>query len=545
MAKGFIRGTLMGTAVSVIGLSALSVWSGLPDAPRAPSQTDQTAALQQDTAASDTPAATETPPTPAAASTPAPESESDAGVAGVSDAATPPSTAEVDVPAGSVFNAPREDGQAVLPQADAVPQIATAPMLDSATPPANPPLSMIGRDSAAQPQADQGAGSLATPPDAVDAPIINAPVTGTAPNSTAPAEPQAPAARADGTGPAVSTEPVQPDQAQAEADQTSPDRPAPAEEDTGLAALAPMPAPQTAPRRQPLPVIEAAPPAVTPEQTAPQAPVAVPDTAPLIRPAIGTPATSLVDRPAPGNEAAETNSPDDAIPLRRNALAFEDPEGRPRLAIVLIDRGDTVIGVEALRDFPYPLTFAVDAARPDAAEASARYRAAGFEVMALVDLAVDSTPQDAEVAMEVSLSAVPDAVAVMEGDATGFQASRPVSDQVAAIAGQRGYGLVMLPNGLNTAQRQAARTGVPSATVFRDFDGAGQDAAAIRRFLDQGAFRAGQQASGLQVEDEGEGVIMLGRLRPDTISALLLWGLQDRSQRVALAPVSAVLDPAD
>ena len=34
---------------------------------------------------------------------------------------------------------------------------------------------------------------------------------------------------------------------------------------------------------------------------------------------------------------------------------------------------------------------------------------------------------------------------------------------------------------------------------------------------------------------------MLGRVRPDTISALLLWGLQDRAERVALAPVSALL----
>ena len=53
----------------------------------------------------------------------------------------------------------------------------------------------------------------------------------------------------------------------------------------------------------------------------------------------------------------------------------------------------------------------------------------------------------------------------------------------------------------------------------------------IRRFLDQAVFRAGRDG----------GVIMVGRLRPDTISALLLWGLQDRAGRVALAPVSAVL----
>ena len=32
---------------------------------------------------------------------------------------------------------------------------------------------------------------------------------------------------------------------------------------------------------------------------------------------------------------------------------------------------------------------------------------------------------------------------------------------------------------------------------------------------------------------------MMGRVRPDTISALLLWGLQDRASQVSLAPVSA------
>ncbi len=34
---------------------------------------------------------------------------------------------------------------------------------------------------------------------------------------------------------------------------------------------------------------------------------------------------------------------------------------------------------------------------------------------------------------------------------------------------------------------------------------------------------------------------MLGRVRPDTVSSLLIWGLQDRASRVALVPVSAVL----
>jgi hypothetical protein len=36
---------------------------------------------------------------------------------------------------------------------------------------------------------------------------------------------------------------------------------------------------------------------------------------------------------------------------------------------------------------------------------------------------------------------------------------------------------------------------------------------------------------------------MVGRLRPDTISALLLWGLEDRASQISLAPVSQLLQP--
>ena len=68
--------------------------------------------------------------------------------------------------------------------------------------------------------------------------------------------------------------------------------------------------------------------------------------------------------------------------------------------------------------------------------------------------------------------------------------------------------------------------------MFRDFDESGQDATVIRRFLDQAAFRARQEGS----------VIMVGRLRPATISALLLWGLQDRAASVRLTPISEVLE---
>ena len=587
MATGGIRGVLMGTAVSVIGLSAVSIMAGPPAERSAqPDRTAQTApAPEVEQQPSDTAQAPAQNGTPAESAAPAEPPAADASAAEQAEIAAdqpvldqtpeqsqeqspeptqeqaPPDTATVEVPAGSVFNTAREDQEAVLPRPDTAPDTAQAPALGGQSSPSVTALPQADRDPAATPLADQSPDSIAAPSIAGDAPTQMPMAEPSAPRSAAPAEPQSPAprdadARRATSIPVISTGPDQPDQAQAAAEDgpsgDTPRRPfsggvsdrpaAPPEEQSGMAALSPLPSPEPAPRRQALPVIEPSPPAVMPDQTGPTAPVAVPDMAPATRPSIGTPATSLVDRPAPSAQVeAAPSGPD--TPFHRNAVAFDDPEGRPRLSIILIDRGDSVIDASALQDFPYPLTFAVDAARPDAAEAAARYRDAGFEVMALVDLDPESTPQDVEIAIEASLAAVPDAVAVMEGDATGFQARRDVADQVAAILLDRGYGLVMLPNGLNTAQKLAAKSGVPSATVFRDFDGAGQDPAAIRRFLDQGAFKAGQRDAIEGTEDES--VIMMGRLRPDTISALLLWGLQDRARRVALAPVSAVLGGAD
>lgn len=292
------------------------------------------------------------------------------------------------------------------------------------------------------------------------------------------------------------------------------------------------------------------------EQAAPLEPAAPVDPEGSAAPQIGAPQIAAL--PQAGAEPEETSSgigtrvvpltdrnlspepeaqPDEALPepvegppIKAYAAVFENPDNRPVMAIVLID-DDKAIGAEALAEFPYPLTFAVDPSADDAAAKMARHRAAGFEVVALVDLPGEATAQDAEVTLSVWLESLPQVVALLEGTGSGIQGNRNLSDQVTAIVQGSGLGLVMQARGLNTAYKLAARDGVATALVFRDFDGAGQSPDVMRRFLDQAAFRAGQQG----------GVIMLGRLRPDTISALLLWGLQDRASRVALAPVTAVL----
>ena len=257
-----------------------------------------------------------------------------------------------------------------------------------------------------------------------------------------------------------------------------------------------------------------------------------------LRPTIGKRVVPLTDRGKDGE--AQPDLPDtdgsvagDLLPLERYAAPFENPEDKPLMAIVLID-GSGSMGVEALKDFPYPLTFAIDPEAPDAVDKMARHRAAGFEVVAMVDLPELATAQDAEVALAASFSKLDEALAILEGTGTGIQGNRDLSVQVAAFAGHTGRGLITQGSGLNTVQKLALREGVKALPVFRDFDGAGQTPTVMRRFLDQAAFRAGQEG----------GVVMLGRVRPETISALLIWGLQDRASRVTLAPVSALLNRA-
>jgi polysaccharide deacetylase 2 family uncharacterized protein YibQ len=256
---------------------------------------------------------------------------------------------------------------------------------------------------------------------------------------------------------------------------------------------------------------------------------------------IGTPATSIIDRATEVDDVvvetvAETPTlVTDDKPIRRYARAFQNPEGKPLMSIVLMDAGVDLdaeaIGLPALSSFPYPISFAVDVSLADAAKRMERYRAEGFEVLAMVDLPAGALPSDAEVSISVTLNGLPEVVGILEGTGEGLQGSREVADQVTGILQASGHGLVTQSKGLNSMPKLAVKDGVPAAAVFRDFDGVGQKARVIRRFLDQAAFKADQEG----------GVIMLGRLRPETIEALLVWGLADRAETVALAPVSAVL----
>jgi len=482
--------------------------------------------------------------------------------------APPPQTGQVDVPAGSEFTRPRDDTEAALPEASTGPEPSEAPQVTAPEPDDLASLEGAVTESAVQPEASAPTGALDVPGEgAEDSGVALDSETPVLPSPQAMA-PQQPASEQDLS---ISTDPAQPQQPAASEESAFPQAPdeavvveetgaVPSSDDGGDMSSSVQPEPE-APNAAAEDAAETTP-APDPSEKDPvaeaaDAPLGDPASSDVVSDAedggsgtIGNLATGVTTNrlPSVGEETEEADAADDSAnaatpdtapaesaaqpPLIRYGAAFENPEGKPLMSVILIDDGSSPIGFQALESFPYPLSFAVDAQWEGAAEAMAVYRAAGFDVLAMVDLPDGAGAQDTEVAMQSVFGKLPEVVAVMDGSNAGLQASRAAAEQLAPILLDSGHGAVFFPKGLNTAQQLLAREGVPAVSVFRDFDANGQSATVIRRFLDQAAFKAGQ---------EDAGVVMVGRLRPDTVSALLLWGLQDRATRVALAPISAML----
>lgn len=261
------------------------------------------------------------------------------------------------------------------------------------------------------------------------------------------------------------------------------------------------------------------------------------------RPKIGKPAGSILDKSAvpegrlpsigtvPVTEAEPDTGPQ--TPLYLNAATTQDgiAADLPKMAVILIDQGGGPLGPDALGEIPFPVSFALATSHPNATAAARSYRAQGFEVVALVDVPQGAAPSDVEVSFSSTLETVPDVVALLEAPDSGLQDDRQVVAQATSYLSKTGHGLVTQSKGLNTAQKLAVKEGVPAVTVFRDLDGEGQDSGMIRRSLENAAFRARQEGA----------VVMMGRLNGDTLSSLFLWGMQDRSDKIAMVPVSHLL----
>ncbi|MEX3015644.1 divergent polysaccharide deacetylase family protein [Gymnodinialimonas hymeniacidonis] len=497
------------------------------------------APVEEEEAVEDAAPAAETAPAEAEApaETAAPEDEAEAAETDETGAAAP--ATDIPLPAGSEFNRPPPEEEATLPATDAAPNAAApeAPQLAGVS-----QAPSFDTAPAAQPQVTAEAPTN----------IAAAPALGAAPN--APAGPSAVAATGDAPAalnlPQVSASPAV-ETATAPLPEADP---APEAEDSAAAEIE-AEAPEAEPAdeaasAEEIAALDATEPD-TPALNSPRFPTigddAAADDGPEIIPSeTSTPRFPQVSRlPQAGGsttpdepeveaeaDAAPEPAPEDLPAIQAFAAPFDPSDERPVMAVVLIDEPDSRIEQATLTRFTFPVAFAIDPLHPDAAARAAIYREAGFEVLMLGTMLPDgATAVDTEVAVSAAQSVLPEAVALLDTPDSRIQGDRPVLDATVALLAETGHGLVAFPRGLNAAEQTASRAGVPGATLFRMLDDENQRATTITRFLSRAAFTASQEGT----------VIVAGHTRPDTVTALFSWALGDRSEGVALAPLSAVL----
>jgi len=247
----------------------------------------------------------------------------------------------------------------------------------------------------------------------------------------------------------------------------------------------------------------------------------------------------MTDTQREAAQALETALPDPSVAaaqpraLDTHAIPFTrfSPD-LPVMSIVLIDTPASRLDRVTLLGFALPVTFAVDATQPDAAEAVRSYRENGFEVVLLANgLPQEGTAQDLERAFEGAVNVVDEAVAVLDTPDGFLSNTRVALDTVLGRLQDSGHGLLTLPQGLNAAEAAARRAGVPGLTAYRMLDAERVQSAVISRYLDRATFTAGQEGH----------VVVVGHSYADTVTALYAWQQSNRAQFVQVAPVSYLL----
>lgn len=217
--------------------------------------------------------------------------------------------------------------------------------------------------------------------------------------------------------------------------------------------------------------------------------------------------------------------------IERYAAQFETTNGKPAMSVILLHNDGNANGPAMVASLQFPVTVVIDSESANASGVLAAYRDVGAEVAFSTSFPRRASPSDVEVVMAAAVRALPETVALVDIGDGGLQSDRSITRQAVAALAADGRGLVTKSQGLNSALREAESEGVPAGVIYRDLDGDGQDARVIRRFLDQAAFRARQN----------DGVILLARMRQETIDALDAWNEANRAGQVALAPLTTVL----
>lgn len=554
MSRSFIAGSVAGLALSVVGLATVSLMAPLDG------RSGEADAGQPVAATGDAPPAAPAPPAEAVAATTVepshtaepPSSAAPAPIPEVAPTTAPtlakpePETAILDVPQGSEFTRPKEDAAAAIPAPDTDPAEGVtagapapaavaqdAPRSVDTVPAAKP-------DSVAVPA--PGLAETLPVPDAAPAPPVVV-----AEDVPAAVAPPMPAASPDSAGAHVSGAGVEghgrapevpPEIASAALPEAMPVLPTPAQDaapDSAATSKIALPAPDDGPvqgdnesaDKPRVLTLDPAVPEPEPVQAMPGG--AVPGVNILRLPGTDAPPATL------DSDAGETPKAAPLPPRRAFAARWQNPDEKPVMGVVILDRGVGAGGLDpaALAALPFAVTIAVDPLQPDAAAAAAAYRAAGDEVAILIgNEPAGATPADFEVAYQSFVQTLPQTVAVIGSPDAGFLRSSLAAQHLASLLAADGRGLVTYDQGLNPGRRAAEKAGVPVASIDKLFGAGEENMGTLARELDRAAFAAGQK---------GQLVVALPST-PDAVTALIAWATGPSGSGVSLAPVSAVME---
>ncbi|MEO1422468.1 MAG: divergent polysaccharide deacetylase family protein [Pseudomonadota bacterium] len=240
----------------------------------------------------------------------------------------------------------------------------------------------------------------------------------------------------------------------------------------------------------------------------------------------------------PDAEAAVPDAPLlDVQPWRLHSAAFLDTGDKPLLSVILQDVGEKGIDVSALSGLQFPVTFAVPVDLPDATERAKAYRAAGFEVMAMVPAGPMGDLSNLEgSALKAQLSSfmteVPEAIGLIDRVDGDIPRDNRLSRAVIEFVAESGHALLAHQSvGIGGLVDLAQRDEIPAAMVERVLY-ADAGGAELISSLDRGA---------LSARTDGTAVV-LGTTEATTLTTLFSWVLNNGPRDVDLAPVSAALN---
>lgn len=260
------------------------------------------------------------------------------------------------------------------------------------------------------------------------------------------------------------------------------------------------------------------------------------------RPSVNTESAAMPE--IGGSELEEEDLPLGPAPdlqagaaLADNAAGFSGDSSRPLMSIILIDTGENPDLRAGLTALTAPITFGVEADIRDAEEVATGYRNAGFEVTAVLPasgrlgLVPDLPEEEVEPLLARVFQRVPVAATVMDPIGGPLPKDRRIANAVLEALSVTGHGLLThRGNGLNNVPIIASEQGVPSELVYRVIDEeSGQ--ANINLALERAVLDASRSGH----------VIVVGRVRQETVTTLFSWLLGSGAREVTIAPASAVL----